>query len=345
MVFTVFWALWVFHQARGEHREAREAAATCLRLAETASDPGLLLQAHHAFGVSLLLVGDFAQGLRQLERGTAIYDPGQHASLAYTYGQDSGVACLAYQGWALWFLGYPDAARQRTSEALALAGRLSHPVSTAAAANIACWVFQLLRQPDAARAQAKMAVTLSSEREFEFWRAMGMVSEGWATSEQGRLDDGIAQMRAGLSALRSTGGEVLRPYFLSLLAQTHLRAGQVAEALNLLEESQFAMDEGGERWWQAELYRLKGEFSLQQNARSDENETKAEDYFSKAHNLARDQGAKSLELRTAISLARLWQHQGRKLEARRIVAEIYEWFSEGFETADLQEARILLKRL
>ena len=345
LVFTVFWALWVFHEARGEHRKARDAAAECLRLAQATGDSASLLEAHHAFGVSLLEFGEFAQGLEHFEHGAAIYDPSRHAALAYTNGQDSGVACLSYQGWVLWFLGYPDKARKLTGEALALAHRLSHPVSTAAAANIACWVYQFLRERQAARVQAETAVALSTEHEFELWRAMGMVGQAWATVEEGLLRDGIAQLRAGLSALRSTGAEVVMPYFLSLLAQAYARAGQVAEGISILAEAQAALEDGGERWWQAELYRLKGEMLLRWPGSPGENEMEAEDYLRRAHGVARDQCAKSLELRASMSLSRLWQGQGKNSEARETLAEIYEWFTEGFETPDLREATILLNQL
>ena len=345
LVFTSFWTLWVFHQARGEHRKASEAASECLRLAQAAADPALLLEAHHALGASLLLLGEFGQGLRHLEQGTAMYDASQHAALAYVYGQDAGVACLSYQGWALWFLGYPEKARKRTQEALALAHELSHPVSSAAAANIASWVYQFLRERQAAQAQARTAVALSTEGEFELWRAMGMIGEGWAMVEQGLLGDGIAQLRAGLNAVRATGAEVLMPYFLSLLAQACAKAGQVAEGLSMLDESQVALDDGGERWWQAELHRLKGEFLLRLPGSPADNQAHAEEYFRRAHAIAQDQRAKSLELRASISLSRLWHRQDKISEARQILAETYEWFTEGFDTADLQDARNLLEQL
>jgi len=345
LVFNVFWALWVFHQARGEHRKAREAAAKCLRLAQNAADAGLLLQAYHALGVSLLLLGEFTQGLEHLEQGAVIYDPHRDGALAYIYGQDSGVACVSYQGWALWFLGYPDRARKQISEALALADQLSHPVSSAAAANIASWVYQLLREREAAQAQAEKAVALSTEHDFEFWRAVGMIGRAWATTEQGLLADGIAQLRAGLSAVRSTGAEVLMPYFLTLLAQAHASAGLVGEGLSILDQSQVALDDSGERWWQAELCRLKGELLLRGSGLAAENEDRAEEYFRRAHTIAKGQRAKSLELRASMSLGRLWYRQRRNSEARQILGETYEWFTEGFDTADLREAKGLLEQL
>jgi class 3 adenylate cyclase/predicted ATPase len=347
LVFTVFWALWVFHAARGEHGEARESGEECLRLAQAARDPALLLEAHHALGVSLLLLGEFVQGLEHLEQGAAIYDPRQHAALAYVSGQDPGVACLSHQAWALWFLGYPDQARKRIHEALTLAHKLSHPVSTAAAANLASWVYQLLRDPQAAREQAEEAVSLSTALVggSDMWRAMGVIGQGWALTEQGLPDEGIARLCAGLTALRSTGAGVLMPYFLALLAQAYASAGQVEEGLNILAESQVALDKGAERWWQAELHRLKGELILRRSGPRPHDERDAEECFRQALSIAQEQRAKSLELRAAMSLSRLWHRQGKNSEARRTLADAYDWFTEGFGTPDLQEARTLLEQL
>jgi len=345
LVFKVNWALWANHAARGEHFKARESAEECLRLAEAAQASALLLEAHHALGVSLLLLGEFEQGLKHLEQGSAIYDPSQHAAVAYVSGQDSGVACLSYQAWALWFLGYPDQARTRIRAALDLAHKMSHPVSTAAAANIASWVYQLLRDQRAAEEQAEEAVSLSTERGFELWRAMGMIGQGWALAEQGMVDDGIARLRAGLTALHSTGREVLMSYFLGLLAQAYAGSGKVEEGLNTLPEPQGPLDDGAERWWQAELYRLRGELILRRPSCGLDDEREAEECFSQALSTAHEQRAKSLELRAAISLSRLWHKQHRAAEARRNLADIYNWFTEGFKTPDLQDARTLLEQL
>ena len=339
LVFLVYWAHWLSYAAGGEQRKAREAGEECLRLAQAARNPVLLMESHHALGVSLLLLGDFTQGLKHLEDGAAIYDPSQHAPLAYVYGQDSGVACLCHGAWALWFLGYPDQARRRLADGLILADTLSHPVSKAAAANLAAWVYQLLRDRDAAREQADAAVALSTEREFEFWRAMGIIGQGWAMAEEGRLEDGIACLRAGLKALRSTGGEVLMPYFLGLLARALAIAERSGEAFDVLAESEAALSDSGEAWWQAELYRLKGEFLLRADAT---NERGAEEFFRKAMATARSQSAKSLELRAAMSLGRVLLRRGEQTEAKHLLAGVYDWFTEGFNTPDLQEAKALI---
>jgi adenylate cyclase len=303
--------------------------------------------AHHALGVSLLIVGEFVQGLDHIEQGAAIYDPRQHAALTFVSGQDSGVACLSYRAWSLWFLGYPDQARKCIREALSLAHRVSHALSTVAATIIAAWVYQLLRDQPAASEQVEEAVSLSTEYNFQFWRAIGVIGQGWAMTEQGLVDDGIARLSAGLTAFRSIGGQILMPYFLGLMAQAYARAGHVEEGLSSLAEAENAVAESGESWWGAELCRLKGELILKRSVvESDQQtETEAEEYFSRALAIAGQKNARSLELRAAMSLARLLAKQNRRAEARAMLADIYNWFTEGFGTADLIDAKALLDEL
>jgi predicted ATPase len=342
LLFQVFWGLWVFREARAEHQQAREAGEECLRLARSAQSPALLLEAHHALGGCLSCLGDFTEALDHLEKGAAIYDPVQHAAQAYVYGQDPGVACLAHGAWVLWFLGYPDRARQRIGEALALARSLSHPVSKAAAANIAWWVYQLLRDAQATREQAEAAVALSTEQEFEFWRASGMIGQGWGLIESEEVENGIARLRAGISALRTTGAQILLPYFTALLAQAHGKAQRIDEGLRMLGEAEHMVAETGERWCLATLHRMRGDLLLSQTG--DENAKQAEDCFHRALAVAREQRAKSLELQAAMSLSRLWKRQGKQANAREVLSEVYSRFTEGFDTPDLREARGLMDR-
>jgi class 3 adenylate cyclase/predicted ATPase len=345
LVFHVFWGLWVFHAARAEHHQACEAGENCLRLAQSAQSPALLLEAHHALGACSLCLGNFAEGLRHLEQGVAIYDPQQHAAQAYVYGQDSGVACLCHGAWALWFLGYPDKARKRIGEALALAGSLSHRVSTAAAANIAWWVYQLLRDTRATGEQADAGVAISTEQQSEFWIAVGMIGQGWALTELGQVENGIAQLCAGISALRMTGAQIMLPYFTGLVAEAHGKARQVEEGLKMMTEAENTVADSGERWCLAELYRLRGELLLVRLDTQDRNEKEAEEYFCQALEIAQLQQAKSLELRAAMSLARLWKSHGKQAAARRLLSDLYDWFTEGFDTPDLRDARALIEQM
>lgn len=344
LVLNVFWALWVSQAAAAKHQKAREAGEECLRLAQAVHDPALLLQSYHALGVSLLILGDFVHGFELLEKGLSLYDPSRHSALAYASGQDSGVACLAHGAWALWFLGYPGQARQWIRDALTLAGKVAHPASKAAAANIAAWLYQLLRDQEAAQEQADAAVALSTEHELEFWRAKGVMSQGWALMGTERLDEGIKRLRTGLAALRATGAKIMMPYFLSRLAQAYADTDRIKEALSVLAESQAVLEETGERWWQAEVYRLQGELLFRRSGAAPVDE-RAEEYFRRALQTAREQRAKSLELRAIMSLSRLLQKRGERSEARQMLGGIYNWFTEGFDTPDLMDARALIEQI
>jgi predicted ATPase len=346
-LFPVLWGLWVFYTARAEHRAARELGEQCLLLAQSAQDLALLLEAHHALGVTLSTLGEFIPALEHLEQGIALYDPQQHRSLAFLYGQDPKVVCRSQAAWALWFLSYPDQALKRNHEAITLAQKLSHPYSLAAALDFGAMVHQLCQDEQATQEHAEAAVTLSTEQGFVFWVAWGTILRGWALTKRGQVGDGIVQIREGLAAFRATGAEIMVPYFLGLLAEAYGKVGQAKEGLTMLAEALATMDSSGECWWEAELYRLKGELLLQSRVQSLESEVQkeAEECFRQAIDIARRQSAKSLELRAVMSLSRLWQKQDKRAEARRMLAEIYSWFTEGFDTADLQEARMLLEEV
>ena len=174
------------------------------------------------------------------------------------------MTCLSYAAWVLWFLGYPDQALKRSQEALALAAGLSHPFSLAFALGFAAVLHQLRREEQAAQERAEAVIALSTEQGFPFWLALGTILRGWALAEQGQGEEGIAQIRQGLAAYRATGAEIVRPYFLALLAEAYGKVGQAEEGLSVLAEALALVDKTGERFYEAELYRLKGELTLQQ---------------------------------------------------------------------------------
>jgi predicted ATPase len=242
----------------------------------------------------------------------------------------------------LWLLGYPDQALQRGREALILAQELAHPISVAFASYFAAVIHQYRREWQLAQAQAEAAMTLSGEQGFPFWVASSQVLWGWALIRQGREAEGITQLCTGLAAHRATGAELWRPYHLSLLAEGYGQLGQAAEGLSVLAEALALVHRPGDSYWEAELHRLTGELLLVQAI---SNEGQAETCFQQAFAVARCQQAKSLELRAAMSLARLWQQQGQCQEAHNLLAPVYGWFTEGFDTADLQEAKALLEEL
>ena len=360
-LFSVLWGLWAFYAIGGEFPTARELGEQLLTLAQTVPDSALLVEAHHALGETLLRVGEFVAGREHLEQGIALYNPQQHHSLAFLYGLDPGVACRDVAAVSLWYLGYPDQALKRIQEALTLAHELSHPYSLGHALLFAAWLPLLCRREgQLTQERAEAARALASEQEFPLWLALGTFSRGWALAEQGQEEEGIAQMRQGLDACRAMGLQLGRPGVLALLAETQGKVGQVAEGFKVLDEATAVMHKTEERQDEAELYRLKGELTLKQSGvrspasdvpntqhptPSTQAEAEAEECFLQALAVARKQQAKSLELRAAVSLSRLWQKQGKKEEARQMLAEIYYWFTEGFETKDLQEAKALLDEL
>ena len=358
-LFTVLYGLRTFYHIRGELRTARELAEQLLHLAQQGQAPDLLL-ARNALGTTLFLVGELASTRAHLEQGLTLYNPQQYSSHIYLYGMDTGVILLGFVAWTLWFLGYPDQAQKRSQEVLTLAQELAHPYSLAWALIYVAWFHQFRREGQAAQARAEAAMTLATEQGFAQISACGTISRGWALAEQGKRAEGIRQMRQGQAALRAMGAETMQSLVLALLAEAHEKVGQAEEGLALLAEAFAVVDNNDEHFYEAELYRLKGELTLHQcnvqgstfnvaNPRSliphSQAEAEAEACFLKAIDIARKQQAKSLELRAVRSLSRRWQGQGKRAEARELLAPVYGWFTEGFDTADLQEAKALLEEL
>src|SRR5262249_36664559 len=258
------------------------------------------------------------------------------------------VVCRVFAAYALWLLGSPNQALKRIHEALTLAQGVSHPHSLAVALNSSAWLHQFRREGQLTQQQAEAAVALSAEQGFPFWLAFGTILQGWVLVEQRQIEEGIAQIYQGMTAYQATGTGILRSFFLALLAEVHGKAGQVEDGLAALTEALAVVNKIGERFYEAEVYRLKGELTLQQSnvqGLASSVQKEAEECFWKAIEIARRQRAKSWELRAAMSLSRLWQQQGKKKEAHGLLAEIYGWFTEGFDTKDLQEAKALLEEL
>jgi len=340
-LFPVLWGMWLLYLGRAEHETAREFGEQCLSLARRLDDPTLLLEAHLALGDSWFHLGQFSQAHAHFEQSMRLYDPHQHHALAFRYGNaDPGAVCLAFAGLTLWMLGYPDQALTRANEALTLAQHLEHP-STLARVGLYYTTFlhQLRREWQMVSERATTAITVATAHQIALVLAAGPIMRGWALAMQGQGAEGLTQLRQGLDAYRATGAEFQRPHFLSLLAEVHRSLEQPEAGLTALSEALALVETTGERYYEAELHRLKGELLLQQAAPEVPH---AETCFQQALDIARRQQAKSLELRAAMSLSRLWQQQGKRDEARALLAPIYGWFTEGFDTADLQEAKTLL---
>jgi predicted ATPase len=242
----------------------------------------------------------------------------------------------------LWLLGYPEQALARLHDALTLAHALLHPFSLAVAQWWAACIYQFRRDVPAVHEQAEAAVALSTEQGFPQWAAWGTNLRGWARAMQGQGEDGMAEVRQGIAACRATGTALFVSYFYTVLADVAAHLSHTADGLQALAEAHTLVEQQEERWWEAEVYRLRGVLLLRQTGTP---QAEAETWLQRALDVARRQEAKSLELRAAMSLGRLWQQQGKRQEAYDLLAPIYHWFTEGFDTADLQDARALLAEL
>ncbi|MGH6803330.1 MAG: hypothetical protein ACREC3_08180, partial [Methyloceanibacter sp.] len=369
-LFPVLCGLYAFYGARGELETARTLVEQLLRLAQRAQDPALLLQAHLALGAAMFHRGEFIPARGHLEQ-VILYGPQQYHSQAFHYGLDPEVFCRSYAAWVLWYLGYPEQALQNSQEALTLAQELAHPTSLGLALNVTAFLHQYRREELLTQSRAEAAMTLATEHGMAQVLAVGTIVRGWARAIQGQGEEGILQIRHGLAAFEVMGAELGQPYNLALLAEAYGKGGQNEEGLSILAEALARVDRTGERTYEAELWRLYGELSLRSgepesgrigDAKNEaENRRKGfsfadspfrrfsvsspEEAFHKAIEIAKHQQAKSFELRAVMSLARLWQRQGKQHEARTTLLEIYNWFTEGFDTKDLQEAKTLLDSL
>jgi predicted ATPase len=342
-LFPVLWGLWRVSNYREELQRAGELGQQLLTLAHQVQDRALLLEAHHALWPTLFYLGELTAARRHLAQGMALYDPEQHRSHAFLYGgHDPGGCCHSYTAWTLWALGYPDQALQSSDKALTLARELTYPAGLAGALQSAALLHQFRRERQAGQEAVEAFMALATEQGNAELLARGMILRGWALFAPGQETAGIEQMRQGLAALQTTGGEVRRPLFLALLAEAYGGIGQSEEGLHVLAEALAAVEHTGGRFYEAELHRLQGELLW---ARAAEPGPEAETCFQQALAIARRQQAKSLELRAAMSLSRVWQQQGKCQEAHDLLAPIYGWFTEGFDTADLQEAKALLEEL
>lgn len=336
----VLFGLCGWHLVRAELLTARDLAGQLLSLARAQDDPTLLIAGHFTLGRSLFHLGELSPAREHLEQALSLYEPRHQSSYVARFGLDPRASCLSYMSHVLWHLGYPDQALEKSHEALALARDLSHPFSMAAALDYAAMLHQFRREEQAARERAEAATSLCGDRGFAYYLAWGSIMRGWVLSERGE-EEGLKQIRQALKALRATGATLRQTYYLALLAEAYGNTDQVKEGLVMLDEALTAARTTGERYYEAELHRLKGSWVLAQGGA----ENQAEGGFGRAVDVARRQGARALELRAATSLAHLWYKQGKKAQGRKLLEETYSWFGEGFDTPDLKEARTLLEEL
>jgi DNA-binding SARP family transcriptional activator/predicted ATPase len=334
----------VYHYVRAEYQRALEFGSEALSLAEQANDPILVAEGHWYLGVIMFSLGDYTIARDHLEQVTSFYNPEQHhRSLVFLRGVDAGLSALAYDACCMWCLGYPDQALKNGQQALALARRFDHPFTLADVLCYAGCLFNTMRcDAQALKEDADALIRLSHEKGIAGagWSGIGMCFQGEALAMLGQVQEAIPQIRQGMAVDQSDNVHLHIPLALRSLAQAQAQAGHLEEGLNTLAEALALVEETGERHWEAELYRLRAEMLLRQG-----NETEAEASLQNAIEIARRQSARSWELRATIDLARLWQKQGRRDEARGVLAKIYAWFTEGFETPDLRQAKALLEEI
>jgi predicted ATPase len=329
-----------FHAMRGEYDLALRLDEDLLRLSRQRNDSGGLVLGHTSAGNNLWFVGRFASSRSHLEEVLALYDPISHRSLVHQAGYHPQLASQAILGIVLYCLGYPEQASAWSSAAIAEARSLAHPPSLASSLVLGAFPPLLGGDDSVLGERAEQLVAVTTEQGFAFWGAAGTVYRGWVKVKNGDVAEGISLLRSGSSAYRATGAETAVPYFLALLARACKIAGQVQEAVTRLDDALQIVERTGERWFAAELNRHKGQLLLRQG-----HTEAAEELYCKALSIAREQEAKLWQLRAAASLARLRRDQGRPAEARDLLAPVYGWFTEGFDTADLKEAKALLDEL
>jgi DNA-binding SARP family transcriptional activator/predicted ATPase len=338
--FQALWGAWLVTSHRASADTALDLGRQLLSLAERLGDPAFLLEGHHALWPVLVWMGRAAEARPHLDRGIALYDRTQHRSHAFVYGgHDPGVCCLKVSSWVSWLLGFPARGVEESVASLELAGQLDHPTSMIVALVWACVLRDLRREAPVVGQHARALTALSKEHETSQWLAVGTIMEAAAQVELGDVDAAVEQIRRGIDAYRATGAHLFVPYFLSLLARGCLKAGRAHDGIQAIGEALERSRSTGERVWEPELMRLEGELQL---VACPDDAAQALGHFHRALGIARAQGLRAWELRAASSLARLRAADGDGDEARRIVAGVYSGFTEGFDTADLRDAKALL---
>jgi predicted ATPase len=320
----------------------RELSAEFLALAKKQRATAPLVIGHRLMGTSLLVTGDMVQGRAHYNQAFALFDPTEHHALATRFGQDIGVTILSYRSLALWMLGYPDASRTDAERALKDARAIGLFPTLMYALYHVSWVLMLHGDYETVSELLHELRALSEQKGASFWKMIEAAARGYLLTLIGEASDAIPILTSVVAQADSMGTTVNRPRLLSYLAKAYADAGRLNEAWQCINEATTAIETTSERWWESEVHRIAGEIALKA---LELDTAKAEAYFEHALAVARAQQAKSLELRAAMSMARLWRDQGKREEARELLAPVYGWFTEGFDTRDLKEAKALLNDL
>jgi predicted ATPase len=342
LLFSVLWAFFVANFVAFNGDVCRDLAAQFLALAEKQRATVPIMVGHRIMGLSLLHTGDIVGGRGHLDRAIGLYDPAEHRPLATRFGQDVGVSALIFRTLALWLLGYPEAAIGDADDALKMAREIGQGATLMHTLGHGPATYTLCGSYAPALANTQELLVLAEEMGSPFWKASGLMNKGSVLALTGRASDATEMLISGISAWRITGASVFLPMYLPRLARAHAELGQFEEAWRCIGEAMNLVETTKQTVWEADIHRTAGEIELMS---PEPDATKAQAYFERALVVARAQQAKSWELRAATSLARLWRDQGKRDEARDLLAPSYGWFTEGFDTLHLKEARALLDEL
>jgi predicted ATPase len=341
-LFPALRGLWNRSLMQADHQMARQLGEELLELANRLQISANIVEAHRVLGTVYWNLGELSHAHEHLAQGIALYDPQQHRSLAFIYGADSGSVCSLYDGIVLWSLGYPNQAHEKMDRALALARELAHGNTLAFISVFSALLHRLCGDTQRARERAEAAIIVGAEQGIAQWSAGATILLGSLFAAEGQYTAAMARIHEGLVAWRAASAEVLRPLWLALSAEASMAGGDPEAGMRALDEALALVSRTGERWYESELLRLRGEMLL---ALSWDAHSEAQAVFEQALQIAREQQAKSWEIKVATSLSRLWQRQGRQGEAEELLAPVYRWFTEGFETRDLRTAREVLDAL
>jgi predicted ATPase len=342
LLFSALYGLWATNYVAFNGDVLRELAAQFLTLAEKQGATVPLMIAHRIMGTSLLLTGDPAEGLAHLNQAIALYDPAKHRSLATRFGQDHRVAVLGWRALDFWFLGYPEKALADADHALKDAREIGQAATLMVALGGASFAHTFCGNYATANALVDELIDLADGKGAFYWKAAGLIDQGCVLALTGKAADAVQMITSGITAMRSTGTTAGMPLHLLCLAGAYAELGQFDDAWSSISEAMTAVETTKERRWEAEVLRMAGEIALKT---PEPDAAKAETYFERALAVAREQQAKSWELRAAMSMARLWRGQGKRQQARELLAPVYGWFTEGFDTLDLKQAKALFDEL
>jgi len=342
LLFSVLYGLWVAKYVAFDGDVLRQLAADFLDLAEKEGATVPLMIGHRLMGMSLLHTGDISQGRAHYDRGVALYSQTEHRLLASRFGQDIRVAILSYRSWTQWILGYPDLGLIDADRALKDAREIGQAATLMYALNVTSLFHMICRNFESTSAEADELVQLADEKGAKLWKALGVLNQGCVLVLTGKASDAVAKLTSGISAFRATGSTIWMPWYQSHLARAYAEIGQFGDAWHQIDEAMSGMEKTKEKWCEAELNRVAGEIALMSPERD---AARAEAYFNHALTVARQQQAKSWELRAAMSLARLCRDQENVQQARDLLAPVYRWFTEGVDTRDLKDAKALLDAL